>query len=207
MAQIIHGGMAAFNALVHGEKPQSASTYFDDQIKNLGRSLTDAGQKHLQTAFGMYQQFNNSDVMRIARAALRKVQAFFEPNCIRSLWDMYDFQVAQPVMQRYVMANPIVRTQFHQQLCDGYSGTYFDYEPNAIAEEHYDYRRVMNGVIVDDEDPNKDFKFTIYLDTLHATDRELTLPEQVDILNTWRRVEMLMELGEEDPTSIYGDKL
>ena len=52
-------------------------------------------------------------------------------------------------MKRYIMANPHVREAYQEQRIAGYDGTYKDPFADDTIENHYDYRRVMNGVVVD----------------------------------------------------------
>ena len=103
------------------------------------------------------------------------------------------------------MANPVVRQTYHEQKCDGYSDTYIDNQPSAIKETHYDYRRVMDGVVVDKDNDGWSVKF--YPDDLHDGDRELVHGEKVDILHSWDIIEMFMKAGDKDPTSQYGAAL
>jgi hypothetical protein len=83
--------------------------------------------------------------------------------------------------------------------------TYVDVEPGLVGEEHYDYRRVMDGVMQDTEDGGWYAK--IYVEDLKEGDRDLSHGEKVDILQTWSRLEYLMALNKEDPTSPEGGYL
>ena len=65
----------------------------------------------------------------------------------------------------------------------------------------------MNGVVVVPEDDSKEFVLRHYYDPLSDDERELTLYEKIDILNTWDLVKSLLEAGGEDPTSQYGAML
>ena len=49
------------------------------------------------------------------------------------------------------MAQPDIRSLYHKGHCDGYSDTYVDMEPGLVGEQHYDYRRVMDGVVEETE--------------------------------------------------------
>jgi len=108
------------------------------------------------------------------------------------------------MMQRFIMANPMVRQLYHDQRCDGYSGTYIDVQPDATKEDHYDYKRVMNGIVQQDGDGT--MFYTQYMDQLHHGDKELALAEQVSILDTWEIAEMFIKAGN-DPTSVWNESL
>jgi hypothetical protein len=144
--------------------------------------------------------------MRRAREISRRIGWIYEKDCIRPLSTLKEFQAAQPIMQRWIMANPAVREYHIRQECDGYNKTYVDIDPGKIGEDHYDYRRVMNGVLQTDDDA-KPF-YTIFIaDELLAGDRELDIGEKADILSGWRYVQAIIAEGVDDPTSINGGYL
>ena len=108
-------------------------------------------------------------------------------------------------MQRWIMANPDVRKLYHEQRIDGYSDTYEDIHENSIGESHYDYRRVMNGIVVDNDDEEADYGWSsvTYFEDLAEEDRELRIDEQYDILSSWHYLQRYLAVGKEDPTSLF----
>jgi hypothetical protein len=114
-------------------------------------------------------------------------------------------QNASLTMQRWIMAEPTVRTLFHKQLCDGYSDTYVDMYPGRVGEDHYDYRRVMNGVVVPHEERGGDA--TTYMEDLIPDDVELDLNDQIDIISSWQFIQAKVAERNEDPTSKYNGTL
>ena len=205
MVNFVYGGEDAFNALAYGSEPHPANTaYFQRQIENISTTLTDVGRSFYANTQALYDQVNNSDVMRIARAAVRTAKSLFQPNEIRSIFDMGELQNAQPVMQRWIMANPTVREVYHKQLCDGYEGTYVDMSPGLVGEQHYDYRRVMDSIVQESDDT---WIVKYYPDELLDGDKELSHDQKVDVLSTWSIVEMFIKAGDRDPTSMFDAKL
>lgn len=211
-ATVFMGGVNEFDALVYGQQHPGTTAYLQEHANrftsiasDFSQTLTDAAKAFFQRGQELYQQFNNSDAIRAAEAAVRKVRSFFQPEIIRPLWDLGDIQTASLTMQRWIMAEPTVRSMFHQQRLDGYADTYVDMHPGDVGEQHYDYRRVMNGLVVDDEE--HDWKATFYFDDLIEGDVELTLEQKVDITDTWGTLLSIIKKGEDDPTSQYGGKL
>lgn len=204
--QVGYGDDLAFRALVYGaDRSPGTLQFIENSVNSIGQmsnTLTEAGNNFFNNSRTLMNQFIGSDAMRLAKAALNKVSNVFVRNDIHYINDIAKLQNAPLVMQRFIMAQPDVRLRYHEQRCDGYSGTYVDMEPQRIGENHYDYRRVMNGIVVGDED-----KITYYLDTLFPNDRELDLNEQVDVLKTWEVVARLMKYGDEDPTSVMCESL
>lgn len=201
---VIDGGAEMFNALAYPEKHPSTLQFLANQFENIGQSLNDAGRAFFQGVQNVFQAANSSEAMRRARLAMQKVKNVFEADIVKSMFELNEFQAAQTVMQRWMMANPTIRALYQQQRCDGYSETYKDMFPSAIGEDHYDYRRVMHGIVQDD--PEHDWKVSFYLDEIYEGDRELTFDEQLDILNSWEVAEAYIKRGE-DPTSQFGNSL
>lgn len=199
--QIVYGGDASFNALVSGEQHPANAGFFQRQLESVSNNLTEVGRQLFANAKDIYEQFNGSEAMRIARDALRSVKSVFIQNRIQFLSEIESLQNAPFVMQRWVMANPVIRQAYHNQQCDGYSESYVDVFPKNIGENHYDYRRVMDGVVIETEDS---WRVKFYPDEIHHGDKELDHDQKVLILNTWSIGEMFMSKLKEDPTSKSG---
>lgn len=205
--RVIEGGNVVFDALAYGvdQRPETTN-YFRQEIENIGTTLTDVGRNFFSNARTLYDNINNSEVMRMARSAIQTAATLFTPNVIMPLISLEQFQTAGLVMQRFIMANPVVREKYHAQQCQGYSETYIDMYPKDIGESHYDYRRVMTGVIQEDSD-NESWSVKFYPDDLVEGDKELMHDEKVDIIKTWDYVNLFIESGDKDPTCPYGSKL
>lgn len=203
---IAYGGSNEFDALVYGaERHRGTTEYLKNQFTNMSSVVTEASSGFFNKAREMWDRFNGAEAINSAKAAVRKLGAVFQSNSIRELREIGEIQNAPIAMQRYIMAQPKVRERFHRQRCDGYSDTYVDVFPNDIGEQHYDYRRVMDGVLQYDKEGKA--YIVHYIENNQEGEQNLTLTEQVDILNTWDLVASLMEYGERDPTSVYNSKL
>lgn len=209
MIQVSIGDPDEFNALIYGvNKHPGTISYLENQFSRFSNTLTDAGRSFISGAQNLFEQFHGSEAMRLARAATRKAGSLFQADEIRSIWDLGQLQHAPLSMQRFIMAEPTVRAMFHDQRCDGYSDTYVDMQPGVIGAEHYDYRRVMTGIVQEvTDDEEVEWVCRQFIDDLVEGDRELSLEEKTDVLNTWDAVAALMNLGGEDPTSVYANKL
>ncbi len=111
-------------------------------------------------------------------------------------------------MQNYIMANPMIRELYNQQLCDGYSDTYTDIDKNTIGDKHYHYRRVMDAVVQDttDSEGNYDWVSKNYMEDLLEGDRELEIEEKAKVLSTWEVMNAFIKAGQ-DPTNPRGGSL
>ena len=204
--QVVYGGTDAFNALVFGDSHPANTAYFQNQVSSLGNTLTGIGQQFFADAAQVYERFNGSEVMRLAKAARRAVTGLFVPNEIIQINTIGGLQQARPIMQRWVMANPVVRELWQNQGCDGYSDTYIDNAPGKIGEDHYDYRKVMDGVVVE-KDNGESWGYKLYVEDELPDDKPLNSMDKIEILNTWDIAAMFIHAKGEDPTSPFNTSL
>jgi len=189
MAQVISGGEQGFNALAYGMPHPGTIEFLQGQMSNLTQRLQGAQDIFMQHAQQVYDQFYSSDALRIARAALRHVDTMWQSDSIQLLSEIGQFQNAPLSMIPYIMAEPTTRALYHAQRIDGYSEEYVDIEPGLVGEQHYHYRRVMDGVIVmnEDDSPNaREWYADTFTDELIEGDEDLTIVDQNDILNSWQ---------------------
>lgn len=207
--QVITGGARTFSALAYQNQHPDNQNYFARKLTEFSANLTDAGAAFFSDAAAIYDKFNGSEAMQLARAAVRKVKGIWDRDDVRAMTEIDQTQNAKPVMQRWLMANPTVRHVWQEQRCDGFSDTYKDMHPGTIGESHYDYRRVMDGLLVEikDEDGEDSWMISHYVDELLPGDIPLELEDQLDIGTTWAFVEMYMKAGGRDPVSPYDTKL
>ena len=200
MAQVNVGGVDVMNALAFGVQHPSIINFIQsNMMTGMSNMLESARASFTSTVQNLYEKVSGSEAMRRAEAIRRGMNSMFQENEVTFLSDVGSFQWAKPVMQRWIMAQPETRKLYNQQLIDGFSDTYIDHEPGAVGENHYDYRRVMNGVVTFDDDGG--WTATTYGEELREGDRELTLYEQSDILDGWKALSGWYKTYNEDPTS------
>jgi hypothetical protein len=211
MVQVVSGGVAEFNALAYQERHPSTIQFLQSQFDNVRTTFTEAGQRFMAGARELFEQFNGDEALRRARALARTVKNAFQRNEIRSIFDLAGSQAANQEMQRWIMANPSIRQSYFDQRLDGYSDSYVDMHPGMIRDDHYDYQRVMNGMLqevpAEQEGEDEGWKATFYFTPVEEGDRELDVSEQSDILSTWQYINAIMQIGEDDPTNQRGGKL
>lgn len=205
MAQIHTGGSGYFDSLFHGELHPGARTFIQRQMEAPSRVMENAAQQFQESSQALFERLSGSGAMRMARAAKRAVGAAWMSNQIQALLDIGQMQHAPAVMQRYIMAEPTLRKRYHQQRLDGYEGTYRDLFPEDIGEEHYDYRRVMDGIVVENDDGS--WYADTFVDDLLPDDDHLDIDQQVDILDTWANMVAKVRQGGSDPTSKWNASL
>lgn len=205
---VIHGGSVdSFDFLAFPTQNPMNAVYIQNQLSNFSQSLTDIGRKFIETSQAIYDKVNDSNAIRAAKAAVRMARGLFHPNEIVQLTNIEEIRFAQPVMQRYIMAEPNLRELYHKQLCDGYSSTYADIDPGVIGDKHYDFRRVMTGIIVDevDEEGNDTWVSHNYFQDSRGDDVDLDFHEKLAVLRTWDIVKLFVGT-DQDPTDPFASK-
>jgi hypothetical protein len=104
-------------------------------------------------------------------------------------------------MQKWIMAEPVVREMWKDSLLTGYGDSYVDKHPNVVGRDHPDYRRVMDGMSYIDNDGR--LTNTSYLEAVDADDI-LNLSEKLIVLSNWKKAKELA-LGDYDITDPYED--
>ncbi len=210
MARAIQGDDLQFRALAYGMQHPGTVQFLADRFQQASASIQQVGGAFMERAAQMYEQFNGADAIRLAHAAIRRVQTMWQSDRIQLLTDIGQFQHAGDAMARWVMACPEVRERYHKQQLDGYSDTYVDYHPGDIGESHYDYRRMMDGLVILNESPADDepeWHADSFLDELLPDDTDLTVTEQMDIQESLRHVMWHIRQGKEDPTSKFNAQM
>lgn len=205
--RIIDGGPREFSTLAFGELHPATMNFLQNQVNNssITERLTEAGREFMDRGRQYFDHYYGSEAMRLTRAAIRTVQHMFDPNVIRALDDIGALQQAPAAMQRWVMAQPQLRSLYHMHRCDGYSDTYVDYHPGDVGENHADWRMVTTGIVTADD--NGDWCTTVYMEEGDANDAKLCLSDQLDILSTWDVIEHFLSHGKEDPSDRFAGPL
>lgn len=201
-----------FSALVYGEQNPATMQFIRNRFEQAQSMFINASQTFMDHGKKMLEYFNGDEAIRRARAALRQVSNIFRSNDVHYLDTVEAMQCAQTTMQRWIMACPEIRTEYHKQRIDGYSDSYVDVDPSSVGKQHLDWRMVNTGILefIDDAEADQpDWKTSIYFEDglIAEGDRPLLFNEKVEIRRTWDRALEFLAAGGEDPTSIYGNKL
>jgi len=206
MAVYVEGGGDLIDALGGGMLDSSTKEWFQHHSNTVRQTLSQTGQTFLDQARNLYQTISESQALQMLRNLRTKHDNVWSGNLIQPLRSLESLQTAGPVMQRWIMAEPTLRQRYLNQEVEGYDDQYINHHGDAVGRDHYDYRRVMNGIVETTND-DEDWVARIYIDDLEEGERELNFHEKLDILDTWDLVKHYLEEGDEDPTSPYGNPL
>lgn len=205
MAQYVAGGADLIDIMAGGRPDEATRQWFAERSEMVQQNLSNSSRAFFDRARSLYQTISESQAIQMLRNLKSKDENVWSGNVIESLRTLASIQTASPVMQRMIMAQPDLRQRYLNQEVEGFADSYTNFHGDAWGSSHFDYRRVMDGVVeVKDEE---DFVIRHYIDYMEADDRNLSLHEKIDVLNTWDMVKQLLEEGGEDPTSPVGNDL
>jgi hypothetical protein len=193
-------------SVLFGQPSQSTVNFFEQVKDRINQKAGVFKEEFIQTSNQIFDSVYSARALELTRAAINKAGALFDPDVIKHLNTLSEIQVAKPTMIRHIMANPFIRQKFIDGRCEGYGEAYIDFEPGKIGENHYDFRRVMDGVVRVDEETGDAF-YRLYCEELRPGDEQLSTGQQLDILKTWDSAEGFMRLAAKDPTSPWNSDL
>lgn len=166
--------------------------YIKERFSRTMQSVKEYGGKaldgFLERSKRVYEKYNGEEALAKTRAAIRSMKGMRNNNIIRYMDGLEDLRSTGICMQRYLMADPVIRRIFVLQRCDGYSASYKDVHPGDIGKSHYDYRRATNSIFIKttDEQGNEVYEHTQWFENLIEGDRELDFEEKVIIQDAWQ---------------------
>lgn len=199
--QVVDGGSTSFDALFFPRQNPINTHYIQQNISNVMQKLNESGRNFFQSTLNTTAKLFDPDEIAKATRHLTTMAKnfFFDPNNIYPITTLDDLQTASLQMQRWVMAEPSIRQAYLSQQIDGYSDTYVNVGGDSIGNTHWDYRRVMSGIITPN---NSNHYVNFFMDEGEEHDRELTTYEKFDILSTWEIAKLMLDNGL-DPTNPY----
>ena len=204
---VIDGDVNVMGAMLFGSPSPAMREHLREQHANfIATASPSVSQFVINKVNNVFEAFNSNAAVQRVQNALSNVKAVMMPDAIYRFTELSQLQTAQPMMQAYIMANPVVREAYHAQLCDGYSDTYVDDRPGIIGFGHQPYEHVMSGVVVGDDKGN--YTATHYARAWASEDQQvIDVHQRSALLSTWRSLERAFEEQGRDPTSPWDTSL
>lgn len=203
MAKIIDGSMQEFRIMTYGRPSEKTMSFLRDQYESPTSSLARASEEFRKRVSDMYESNYGDEALAKIDRIRRQLGSMWNLDEIRELRTAEEFQCASPTLRRYLMANPTLRRLHRQGRIEGYGALYTDPDPHSEGKYHYDWRRVMSGMVEVNEDPKAEYEWTAttYFDELLEGDIELSHIQQEIIRDNWVRQEAMLLFGQDDLTS------
>lgn len=197
-ATVIHAtDINTATSALFGRPMASTQKYITDRVQQFQQRASEFSTDFLDTVNTHYQgAMSTLKNMQIEGIRGRLNQAW-QLDTIRPLTTLDEIRSAPPSMQRWVMAHPVLRECHQEYGIVGYGPDYEDPHPTGIGKTHYDYRRVMDGVITLEDNIVVHRQF---IEPLVSVEDYLTSVQKSAILNTWRFLDQHCEDSDVDPT-------
>lgn len=194
IVDVVHGGTDSFNAMIYQQPNNAVLNYINNNIEAARVMLGNVGSSFINTAKEMYNRYNGTEALNRTKMLMMNVGSHLNNDTIHYV-SQAQIHNMNMIMQRYVMANPIISDLNSKNMCNGFQETYFDMEPDTYGTEREDYRRVMDGMLTFNKEG-----YSILNHYMSSNEEEpLHITEKISILDTWEMVERLI-VGGIDPT-------
>ena len=197
-------GVDLMDIVAGGHLDQNTTSWLGERSQTLRSNLSTMASSFFDQAQNLYQMISTTTAVQAMRNLVAKTDNNWMSNNIHGIYSIEQLQTANPIMQRYIMAQQRLRGMYLNNMVEGYAESYENVAGNRIGESHYDYRRVMDEIMVIHDDHTE---VKQYYEEIPEGDKELTLYEKVDILRVWNLVDQALDANEMDPTSPVGNLL
>lgn len=205
MARLVTGSSAgAFGVGLFGSMSSRTTDYLQSQIQKLAGAGSFREELY-QRSMKIFNNISSSAALQAADSILLHAEAAMGQDIIEELVTLTQFQQARPVMQGWIMEDPVIYGMWKKGQIDGYSDTYVDPEPGLVGEERTKYQTLMHGVMREHETQN--WTMSLYADREADDTKEFSISRIAAILQSQERARYMLEHGEDDITSQYGAKL
>jgi hypothetical protein len=182
---------SAVDYMLYGDKSHIVSDYLQRQLTNIPQVFNQFTQRVHAAVTESYRHVTNALTKSNIIHQLTHHGLITTQDYMQTLSTFEQLQNASPVMQRWIMSHPKVKSLYLNQNIDGYSETYVNHFGSGVAEQDYNWRRVMSGVQQDD---GKQSWRTFYdNDDLMEGDRALEHFEKVIVLSTYNTLDILLK--------------
>lgn len=188
-----------------GTLSQNTVNYLQTQIQSLANSTSEYSKQLYARSQALFEQVNSDRANQLAEAVLSQVDSMMGLDIIEPLLTIDQLQAAKPIMQNWIMVNPIIRQAMYDGKLEAYSDTYKDPEPGLIGHQMEAYRFLMNGVHVEHETQSS--QYSLYVDRDHNKDTHLSMRKLSAIVETQEAAVRAYLDGNRDPTSQYDAQL
>ena len=209
MVQIVSGGAVGFDAGLYIPPTPATVGYLQNSMNTYFQRLGEPARQFYDSIADKVASYDYEKLGYMVQAVGRSVGSMWLDNIIQPLHDIGHIQHAPQVMVRWLMAEPTIRTMYHNGEAEGYGERYYDASPNQIGVDHHDWQVVNDGVFFTDEDGD-DYTVDYYYDSNPQYDEEydsLNVNDVANIMCSWTHMAAYATAKRDDPTSKWNGQL
>lgn len=182
-----------------GRTAPSTQQFIQNTVANYCQSLGQNMSGIAENVMQRFKDFNSISLTTRIENIRSRMNTLWESDCIKRLITLQQLQQSPETMQRWIMAHPTIRASWNREGCSGFNGNYRDIRPGGVKETHYDYRRVMNGVV------EENGSYTNYREPILNINDLLNIFEKNAILQTWKSIDGILEKSNSDITDPWSN--
>lgn len=209
--QIIYADdIQTVNEVMYGSRSDILLNDLRSNLSNYDQSiLTDLGRRYEVSVKENFEAVSGWRIVNATRKAVAGVQGFDAPDVITPMYTDEAFLKTPVLMQRFIMADPVIRELYHKKRIDGWSDTYVDNYPKVIGPDHLDYRIVKHGIVERTVTPENvtQYAVTEFKHSIGEREVKLSASNQLDLCRTTMFVRSKMSRGKNDLTSLYDEEV
>lgn len=222
MARLVVGDREVMSQMLFGPPSIALQNYIQTTNNYFSNNLTTVGQELVQSANNMFARLETSEAAKIAKAALRAVNVYFQNDVISQMYTVSDLQEAPDCMLRWIMAHPTLQEYYHDNRIDGYGNRYqpqYAFNEGTVGWLNPDYVTVQQGwiepvietrTIKDESGEEIEIEETYDEFTWVLTDEdepeELLDVEAAIVRSAYELVDIAIQ-NNQDPTSYYDSQI
>lgn len=215
MAQIVRGDREVFSHMLFGGPDPYLQQYIQETNNHFSTMLTSVGQQFVQNAQNIFSRIESNEALRLARAAMRKVNTYLQEDVIYQMTTIDELQEAPNIMVQWIMAHPQLRQLHKDEVIDAYGNRYIDVQPGAYKWNHQDYCTIYGGwmeqrteIITKEDGTQSEEHFVEYVTPLEdESDVEVLLDEEAVMIHQAHVLVDRALAEKRDPTSYYDNIL
>lgn len=196
----IMGGKSAMDALLYKAPDTGFLNYLQNNIQQAYNATVNYSNQFKDAVVGLFNKANSQEVINAGKMLLFNTGTHVSQDVVYTV--PYDnIQSANLRMQQYIMSNLEIQQLYNRNMCNGFSDTYINLEPDNKGKDRYDYMGIMSGVLDFDNEDNGVIRH--YSFNNETNNDEITIYERISVLDTWDNVRRRVEEGY-DPTDVDG---
>lgn len=211
MARIVRGDREVFSHMLFGGPDPYLQQYMQETNNHFATMLTDVGQQFVQSAQSIFSRIESTEALRLARAAMRKVNTYLQEDVVYQITEINELQEAPNIMVQWIMSHPQLRQLHKDEVIDAYGNRYIDVQPGAYKWNHQDYCTVYGGwmeqrtdVVVHEDGSTEEQHYVEYVTPLEDdTEPESLLDEEAVMIHQAHVIVDRALAEKRDPTSYY----
>lgn len=178
---------------------------YDNYVSTLRHHDEIRGSRLAEEYTNMYDKFHNGWYDARATQVRNLLSRSVEPDRVRHLRTVQEFQSAPGCMYPYLLASPRAKRLYQQDRISGWHREYNYPKSNRdnVGFRDVYYRRVMDGILTKEDGK---LGFNTYVGN---HDKKLMLKEedQINTLKSWVSLSRQLDMGLDDPTSLDGEQM